>query len=522
MKRLILIAVAIAAAGGFVLLSTGASEEKGAKFTVELDNAFGLISGGDFKVAGVTAGKIEGLRVHPKTHRALVDFSINVTGFGSLRKDVECQVLPQSLVGEYYVDCAPGKSPEKLEPGTIIPVERTSSTVPPDLVGNIMRRPVRERLRLVIGELGAAVAGNGENLNAAIRRASPALRETNRVLAILARQNKVLADLTKNADTFIGELADGRKDISRWVDESRDIARISAERDDEIAAGFRRLPTFLRELRPTMAQLSEVAEAQEPALRTLAASSGQLQRLFDNLPPFAEATRPALRSLGEASQVGRTTMLQLRPTVRELQKYTEVAPETSQNEAIILEHLDKREHGIEEDPRSPGGKGYTGWEALLQYIFDQNMSTNIHDGNVHMLKVNPFEGECAPYSDIKAFEEHGKQCGRLLGPNPVGIVSRDPSQPPGWDRADRGFENQDTNNRRRAVLRAARERHGEPLAMPKADDVLPSGPEATSRSAPEPPLVSRLPEVDTPVRAPEVPGSAEPEQGQLLDFLLGS
>src|SRR3712207_4486093 len=237
---------------GFTLVAGGAAEDQaGKEFRVELDNAFGLIEGGDFKIAGVRAGQITTLDLDRRTKRAIVGFKVTEDGFGSLRTDATCNVAPQSLVGEYYVDCQPGKSGRELEEGDTIPVERTTSTVPPDLVNNIMRRPYRERLRFIIGELGAAVAGNSENLNSAIRRAVPARRETNKVLAIRARQNQVLADLARNADTVITELAENREDVGRFVVDAKDLSRTSAERDRDIAAGFRRLPGFLRELRPT-------------------------------------------------------------------------------------------------------------------------------------------------------------------------------------------------------------------------------------------------------------------------------
>src|SRR5687767_8538779 len=165
-----------------------------------------------------------------------------------------------------------------------------------------MRRPRRERLRLIINELGAAVAGNAENLNDAIRRASPALRETNRVLAILADQNQVLADLARDADHVVGALAENRRDVGRWVVEARDTASASAERDADIARSFERLPRFLEELEPTMVELGRTAERQGPALQNLAASAGQIERLFENIPPFADANRPALKALGRASE----------------------------------------------------------------------------------------------------------------------------------------------------------------------------------------------------------------------------
>ena len=160
-------------------------------------------------------------------------------------QDTFCESRPQSLIGEYFVDCQPGTAKQELKPGAVIPVSRTASTVAPDLVNDILRRPYRERLSLIIGSLGAGVAGNADNLNAAIRRASPALRETDKVLATLGAQNRILADLTVNADKVVGDLAANRKDVGRFVTEAKETAQASAERRGDIAAGLRELPGFL-------------------------------------------------------------------------------------------------------------------------------------------------------------------------------------------------------------------------------------------------------------------------------------
>ena len=76
-----------------------------------------------------------------------------------------------------------------------------------DLFNNILRRPYGERFALVLNEFGTGLAGRGGDLKAAIHRANPALRETDRVLAILARQNRVLADLARDSDVALAPLA---------------------------------------------------------------------------------------------------------------------------------------------------------------------------------------------------------------------------------------------------------------------------------------------------------------------------
>src|SRR3954449_7265264 len=111
MKRALAAIVILLGASALAVFATGASNSKSTDYWVELDNAFGLIKGGDLKIAGVRAGKITDLKLDKKTLRARVGFEITRNGFGSLRTDVHCDSRPQSLIGEYFVDCKPGIAP---------------------------------------------------------------------------------------------------------------------------------------------------------------------------------------------------------------------------------------------------------------------------------------------------------------------------------------------------------------------------------------------------------------------------
>ncbi len=435
MKRVLLVTLVLVSAAAFVLAESAAKQDSGTEFTVELDNAFGLVQGGDVKVAGVRAGKISKLDVDPKTLHALIDFKLNKQGFGSLRTDTTCETRPQSLIGEYFIDCTPGRSPHKLPNKGRIPVTHTSTTIPVDLVNNVLRRPYGERLRIILNEIGAGVGGRAEDVNATIRRASPALRETDRVLAILARQNQVIKNLVTDADVVVGDLAGNRRDVGRWVKETEDAATTSAQRRRDIAAGLHRLPTFLRELRPTMAELGRTADTSAPYLRNLDASAGQLQRFFENLGPFAESSRVNIRSLAKTADVGRPAVRSATPVVRQLTQTTQNLPELANNLNFVFKDLDDRSRAVEPDKRSPQGKGYTGFEALVSYVFDQTMAINLFDDNGHILKVDLFASDCGNYQNadsLKAQEQKTpgfiKRCGAYLGPNQPGITSPDPTK----------------------------------------------------------------------------------------------
>ena len=231
-------------------------------------------------------------------------------------------------------------------------------------------------------------------------------------------------------------------------------------------------------------------------------------------------------------------------------------PELGKNLAIILEHLDDRKFAVEADPRSPGGQGYTGLEALLQYVFDQTLATNAHDGNTHLLTALAFEGECADYADIKRAKEVGEHCSTALGPNAVGITFPDATAPKGYDGADRGGPEDRAADlpvpiplpRRRAdrrdtpqaetkaeAQRDAQKDDGKPrtpdLPKPKLPDVprpklpdvpTPQVPSLPSPSLPSAPKAPDVPRVETPrVDASPTRENQDAQKG-LLDYLLGS
>ena len=435
MRRLGSILTLIGVAAAAVALSAPGGGDGGdaRRYVVELDNAFGMVLGGDVRVAGVNAGSIVDVDLDEQTLKALIEVEIDEDGFGSLREDTTCETRPQSPLGEYFLDCDPGTSDREIPDGGRIAVESTTSTIPPDLVQNTMRRPYSERFRLVINEFGVGLAGRPEDLNDAIRRGVPALRQTARVLAILADHDRVIRDLVGDADRVIGKLAANRRNVGRFVDEAEDTSSASAERADDIAQNFQKLPTFVRELRPTMAALEEAAVEQRPVLVDLSAAAEDLERFLDNSGEFAEVARPSIRALGEAAPIGREAVRAALPNTRELRRYAEPTTDLAPNLRITLEDFANPDRAVEPDPRSPrGGSGYSGLESLLRYIFSQSLTINGFDEFGHMVRAAVFTDDCSAYMDAeraKAEPELVERCNSWLGPNQPGINQPDPSPP---------------------------------------------------------------------------------------------
>jgi virulence factor Mce-like protein len=438
MKRVALSAVLVAAATAFVIFAGGASNgTANGTYKVELDNAFGIVTGAQFKVAGVPAGTIEAINLDQKSLHAVVTISVNKGGFGQFHTSATCTSRPESLIGEYFIDCNPGSVGRVLKPGSTIPVTHTQSTIPIDLVQNVMRLPYRQRFSLIINEFGAAAAARSGDLQAALHRAVPALDQTDRLLNLLGNDSNTLQNLTRDSNSVITALANNSTQVQRFIGEANRTAVATAAQNGNLRETFARLPGTLEQLRPAMARLQQTAVANTPVLQNLNSASGQLNRFFTDLPAFSVSARPSLRSLGQASLTGRTAVVAARPTVTDLNRFAQPTPELARNLAIVLRDLDTQSRAVERDPRSPGGKGFTGLQALLGYVFNQGLAINTFGPYGHVLAVDAFyDKQCSPYATpatiAMALKQYGpsyRHCYAWLGPNQPGVSTPDPSAP---------------------------------------------------------------------------------------------
>ncbi len=438
MKRAIAGALAVAVVIVLIVVIAGSSGGGGGDpiYRIEMDNAFGLVTGADFKVAGVKAGKIESINLDQKTLHAVVTVSETQPGL-EFHRNVFCISRPQSLIGEYFISCDPGTKGPALKPGSTIPVKDTESTIAADLLQDVSRLPYRQRLSLILGELGAAAAGRSGDLEAALRRAVPALTETDNLLSLLANDSDTLKALTASSDQVITTLANNSTLVQRFIVNANNAASDTATQDANFQLTLHRLPAFLAQLRPTLARLGQAAQANEPVLTNLNASAGTLDRFFTDLTPFSRASRPAIRYLGKASVTGRAAVKAATPTVEALNQFAKPTPELAQNLAIVTQHLDNRKYAVEKNPRSPGGAGYTGLEALLQFVFNFAGGINTFGPYGHQLAVDAFvNATCSPYTNAQALvtdlQENPtatRACYSWLGKNQIGVNEPDPSDP---------------------------------------------------------------------------------------------
>jgi ABC-type transporter Mla subunit MlaD len=299
-------------------------------------------------------------------------------------------IRPQGLIGEKFVECEPGSSSaqqlDEIESGPgkderLLPVANTSSPVDIDLLNDILRLPYRERFAILLSEFGTGLAGRGDELNEVIHRANPALRETDKLLKVLAGQNRTLANLARDSDEALGPLARERRRVSDWIVQANATGEASAERRADISRGINRLPEFLRKLKPLMADLDDFAVQGTPVATDLNEAAPKLDDLIRNLGTVSTAGNESFPSLGDALERGRPALIRARPLIQDLRRLGKQAAPATKDLDLLTASLQQT----------------GGIERINDFLYYLSLSTNGFDSIGHYLRAGLVTNGCSNY-----------------------------------------------------------------------------------------------------------------------------
>lgn len=393
------------------LLLRGSGDDDAYMVRAIFDNGGFMVPGEEVRVAGATVGSIESVGVtmpgevdsyedgkpQSLSGKAVIVMNIEDPGFQDFREDATCLIRPQSLIGEKFIDCrptlprAPGSEAppplREIEAGEagagqyLLPVENNSTSVDPDLINNISELPYAQRFRLILNELGATLAGRGEDLEEVVKRANPALRDVTRLIGILNDQRDQLAQLSADSQEILEPLARERSSVAGFLSNSGAAAEASAEEGEALEASLRKFPEFLRELRQTMRSLEGFSEAGTPVLADLGKAAPALTRATRALAPFSAASTVSLKSLGASGEAAGPKLRAADPVVR---KATELARTGAGPTTQLAEFLGST---TEEE----------GFANLVKLIYNSSATVNEFDQYGHFGRTVAGISNCIDY-----------------------------------------------------------------------------------------------------------------------------
>jgi phospholipid/cholesterol/gamma-HCH transport system substrate-binding protein len=427
MRRALVIGALVAAAiVAVVLISSGGGGSSDYVVRAIFDNGGFMVKGEQVRVAGANVGEIESVGVtmpgevagyeggkeQVMSGKAVIVMKITDPGFQDFRSDAGCQIRPQSLIGEKFVDCrptlprAPGSPPAPPlkeipddQPGAgqlLLPLENNSTSVDPDLINDINKLPYAQRFRLIFNELGAGLAGRGADIEAAVKRANPALRDVDRLLGILDAQRDQLTRLAADSEQILEPLSRERAHVAGFFTNSGAAAQATTERGEDLEASLQKFPAFLREFRLTMRSLQGFSDAATPTFSALGKAAPGFTEATRLLTPFSAASTVALKSLGATGEEAGPTLRAADPIVRKTTALARTGVSPTTNLAKFLASTEETK----------------GFDGLVELIYNGSAASNGFDKYGHFTRLLVTLTNCLEY------ETESSGCSaKFSGPN---------------------------------------------------------------------------------------------------------
>jgi ABC-type transporter Mla subunit MlaD len=390
MRRLlgIVLGLVLIAWAASALASSGSTTSATGRFSVIFDDARGLVPGQLVKIAGARAGAISSVHLTSR-YQARIEATVQAK-FLPFHRDATCTIRPEGLIAENYLECDPGTTSSPSLTGAdgqppTVPVDHTTEPVSLIDLFNTFNLPTRQRLTLLLNELGIATAARGEDLNQILLRANPTLALARRTIAVLLSQQSQLNTLIDSTATIAAQGAAHTGTLRTFLDRAAALSSLTANHRSALAQGIKRLPRLLSLARPALTQLDTLAKNGTPLLTQLQAAAPTLEQVSRDLKPFVAAANPGLAKLAGALRTTIPALHQSLPLLSHLESYAHRSLASTKLSAKLYRNLQR--HGFV--------------EQFLSVAYYVATSLARFDSTSHLLPLllmAPQNGKCGRYS----------------------------------------------------------------------------------------------------------------------------
>jgi len=232
---------------------------------VPLRDASGLYPGSDVEIAGAKAGSIDALTLHEGLVLATISLDPQRA---PVRHDATIDLRPKSLLGEKYLALDPGKSGETLPSGATLGRSAVTQSVELQDVFNTFDQPTRDKLQVLIDQLGGGLAGEGMVQNQGLKAGSKDINDLAAIADTLAQKDRELQQVIQSLSVVTDELS-------------------RSDRRDQLGALIRNTDALMKDLADQDATLKRALVETDMALaRTntaLAGTGGNLNSINQSL-----------------------------------------------------------------------------------------------------------------------------------------------------------------------------------------------------------------------------------------------
>lgn len=391
----------------------------GYKLKMPLTQIDRLAEQSQVKISGVEVGRVSGIELGEEDEKdqAIVTLELEPE-YAPVPRDTRAILRAKSLIGETYVELAPGNRSDGMLPdGGELSEPQVARSVQLDELFRTFDPETREAFKMGAVDTATALQGRGATLNQTIGVIPGTLRELTDVLQILNQQENDVRRLVRNTGVVFNALSRRQGQLSGLIRNTNTVFRTTAERSQDLEDFFRVYPTFLRNTRETQTRLGQLAVVGTPIMKKMvpvarqlaptARASGRLapvsKKLYTNLKPVIRKAPAGFGSLrGFLDTEAPRILGRLPDYLAELNPIIQSADYYKRELAAFLGNAAAATNASQTYPTNPAGVRYIragvtmGPENLT--AFDQRLTTN---------RSNPYpeSGTSANFGSLPVFDD---------------------------------------------------------------------------------------------------------------------
>ena len=289
-----------------------------------------LVPGADVRISGVNVGRVTS--VAPRGTRSLVTIDV-AQQYAPIPADTRAILRLKTLLGEAYVELSSGsRRGPKLADGGTIPLSQVEGTQQLDQVLSAFDKPAQRNLQAFLSGSAASVAGQAENLSAALGNFDPAAADLRQIVATLEQEQGDVQALLRGSASVLGTLGSRSADLQELIGAGNQVFSATAARNAQLTATVNALPPFLVALRstlgsagsalrlakPSLDALQPAAPLLAPVLRSVIALSGPAVSLLHEAPKLLHDATVALPAIARFNRAFHPALDALLPAVRQV------------------------------------------------------------------------------------------------------------------------------------------------------------------------------------------------------------
>jgi virulence factor Mce-like protein len=250
----------------------------------------------EVRIKGVPVGAVKDIR--HEGNQAVVEVRIRKK-YGRIYRDAQVQLRPNTALNDMYFDIVDRGTPAAgvLSQTELLPRSNSTAPVNIDAVLNVFQPNQRERLRVLLDDLGHGMEDRGRSLRAVFVQVVPFLQNAGVIADQLADRAPMVRRLVHNTNVLTEELGMREAQLRTLLTEGGSTLSALQESSPDLDATLRELPPTMSTVTSTFSGVRTTLDDVDLAVRSLYPVADQLPSSLTNLRVLAQTAAPAVAAL---------------------------------------------------------------------------------------------------------------------------------------------------------------------------------------------------------------------------------